>query len=129
MGYAELMQLPGVGPGVADAQVAEQVEIQAKYAGYIERQHEEIARQRRHEALSLPADLDYAQVRGLSREVCKLAAPSPGYARSGWPRARGDAGGGFAAADSTSSAPGIVHPPAKRFKERVPMIAEGADFH
>ncbi|HQC71638.1 MAG TPA: tRNA uridine-5-carboxymethylaminomethyl(34) synthesis enzyme MnmG [Candidatus Competibacteraceae bacterium] len=71
VGYAELMQLPGVGPGVADAQVAEQVEIQAKYAGYIERQHEEIARQRRHEALSLPADLDYAQVRGLSREVCE----------------------------------------------------------
>ena len=71
VGYADLLHLPGVGPGVADAQVAEQVEIQAKYAGYIERQHEEIARQRRHEALSLPADLDYAQVRGLSREVCE----------------------------------------------------------
>ena len=71
VGYADLLHLPGVGPGVADAQVAEQVEIQAKYAGYIERQHEEIARQRRHEALSLPVDLDYAQVRGLSREVCE----------------------------------------------------------
>ena len=42
--YAQLMTLPGAGPGVADAQVAEQVEIQAKYQGYIERQREEIAR-------------------------------------------------------------------------------------
>ncbi len=67
--YAGLMGLPGVGPGAADLQVAEQVEIQAKYAGYIERQQEEIDRQRRHEQLALPPDLDYTEVQGLSREV------------------------------------------------------------
>ncbi|MFO7640972.1 MAG: tRNA uridine-5-carboxymethylaminomethyl(34) synthesis enzyme MnmG, partial [Candidatus Competibacteraceae bacterium] len=67
--YAGLLSLPGVGPGAADPQVAEQVEIQVKYAGYIERQREEIDRQRRHEELALPPDLDYAEVQGLSREV------------------------------------------------------------
>jgi tRNA uridine 5-carboxymethylaminomethyl modification enzyme len=67
--YTGLMALPGVGPGVADPQVAEQVEIQVKYAGYIERQREEIERQRRHQELLLPPDLDYAEVHGLSREV------------------------------------------------------------
>ena len=45
------------------------MEIQAKYAGYIERQREEIERQRRYEQLTLPLDLDYAEVHGLSREV------------------------------------------------------------
>ena len=67
--YAELMSLPGVGPGETDPQVAEQVEIQAKYAGYIERQRDEIERQRRHEEMALPPDFDYSQVSGLSREV------------------------------------------------------------
>jgi tRNA uridine 5-carboxymethylaminomethyl modification enzyme len=67
--YEKLMRLPGIGPGESDSQVAEQVEIQAKYAGYIERQREEIERQRRQEHLSLPPTLDYAEVRGLSREV------------------------------------------------------------
>lgn len=67
--YDGLMSLPGVGPGKADPRVAEQVEIQAKYAGYIERQREEIERQRRHEQWTLPPDLDYAEVRGLSREA------------------------------------------------------------
>jgi tRNA uridine 5-carboxymethylaminomethyl modification enzyme len=58
--------------------VAEQVETQAKYAGYIERQQLEIERQRRHEQLHLPEDLDYAQVRGLSNEVCdKLSRQRP----------------------------------------------------
>ena len=67
--YADLMSLPGAGPGESDPQVAEQVEIQVKYAGYIDRQQEEIERQRRHEELLLPADLDYAGVHGLTREV------------------------------------------------------------
>jgi tRNA uridine 5-carboxymethylaminomethyl modification enzyme len=67
--YAGLLSLPGVGPGAADPQVSEQVEIQVKYAGYIERQQEDIDRQRRHEELALPPDLDYAAVPGLSREV------------------------------------------------------------
>ena len=50
-------------------QVPLQVDVQAKYSGYIERQAEEIERQRRHEETGLPADFDYAQVRGLSHEV------------------------------------------------------------
>jgi tRNA uridine 5-carboxymethylaminomethyl modification enzyme len=52
-------------------QVQLQVEVQAKYAGYIDRQREEIERQRRHEEMQLPQDTDYAQVRGLSIEVCQ----------------------------------------------------------
>jgi len=67
--YAALMGVPGVGPGVADPAVAEQVEIQAMYAGYIGRQQAEIDRQRANEALALPADFDFATVRGLSTEV------------------------------------------------------------
>ena len=50
-------------------QVALQVDVLAKYTGYIDRQQLEIERQRRHEELRLPDDLDYAQVRGLSTEV------------------------------------------------------------
>ncbi len=50
-------------------QVKAQVEVQAKYAGYLKRQNEEIERQLRHETLHLPADLDYALVGGLSNEV------------------------------------------------------------
>ena len=76
--YAQLMTLPGVGPGVESAVVAEQVQIQAKYHGYIERQEAEIARTRTHEQTPLPADLDYAAVKGLSAEVSqKLAAQRP----------------------------------------------------
>ena len=67
--YAKLMNLPGTGPGVADESVAEQVEIQAKYQGYIERQRTEIAHRAQQDDLRLPADLDYTQVRGLSIEV------------------------------------------------------------
>ncbi len=68
-GYAALMTLPGAGPGVDDPQVTEQIEIQAKYAGYIDRQHDEIERHQRHEDTRLPDDLDYGAVRGLSIEV------------------------------------------------------------
>ncbi len=67
--YAQLRELPQVAPGVDDPQVAEQVEIQAKYSGYIERQAVEIARQQRYEDTHLPDNMDYAQVRGLSAEV------------------------------------------------------------
>ncbi len=76
--YHSLMTLPGVGEPVVDPLVAEQVEIQAKYAGYIERQQLEIARQRRNEELCLPEALDYTQVRGLSAEVTqKLSVSRP----------------------------------------------------
>ncbi|MEW6647446.1 MAG: tRNA uridine-5-carboxymethylaminomethyl(34) synthesis enzyme MnmG [Pseudomonadota bacterium] len=67
--YDSLMSLTAAGGGVGDPAVAEQVEIQAKYAGYIERQQTEIERQRRHEETLLPADLDYREVSGLSAEV------------------------------------------------------------
>ena len=67
--YRALMTFPGAGPGVADPSVAEQLEVQAHYHGYIERQEGEVARQRRHEDLELPRDLDYEEVRGLSFEV------------------------------------------------------------
>ncbi|MBN8225246.1 MAG: tRNA uridine-5-carboxymethylaminomethyl(34) synthesis enzyme MnmG [Xanthomonadales bacterium] len=69
LGYAALMRVPALGPGTDDAQVAEQVEIGVKYAGYVERQREEIERQRRHEDAAIPVGFDYAGVRGLSAEV------------------------------------------------------------
>jgi tRNA uridine 5-carboxymethylaminomethyl modification enzyme len=67
--YAGLQQLPGIGPGVADPKVAEQLEIQCKYAGYIKRQQVEIERQQANEAVRIPDQLDYNEVRGLSSEV------------------------------------------------------------
>jgi tRNA uridine 5-carboxymethylaminomethyl modification enzyme len=72
------MSLPGAGEAVADAEVAQQLEIQAKYAGYIERQEEEIELHRRYEETQLPHDLDYHRVYGLSIEARqKLAAHRP----------------------------------------------------
>jgi tRNA uridine 5-carboxymethylaminomethyl modification enzyme len=67
--YAKLMTIPAFGPGVAEASVAEQVQIQIKYAGYIERQADEIAKLSRHEQKTLPVDLDYDKISGLSTEV------------------------------------------------------------
>ncbi len=67
--YASLMSLPGAGPGEEDSQVVEQVEIQAKYAGYIQRQQDEVDRSRGQETLKLPLEFDYREVRGLSIEV------------------------------------------------------------
>jgi tRNA uridine 5-carboxymethylaminomethyl modification enzyme len=81
--YAELATLTAVdgaplGLGVADAAVAEQVEISVKYAGYIARQADEIAKHASHETTRIPAALDYGAVRGLSIEVRqKLAAQRP----------------------------------------------------
>ena len=61
-----------------DPLVAEQVEIQIKYAGYIARQRDEVARHGSHESTRIPTDIDYASVRGLSIEVRqKLAAQRP----------------------------------------------------
>jgi tRNA uridine 5-carboxymethylaminomethyl modification enzyme len=68
--YAALMTLPGAAPDAPlEPQAAEQVEIQTKYHGYIDRQQEEITRHRQHESTPLPRDIDYASLRGLSREV------------------------------------------------------------
>jgi len=67
--YAALMSLAGVGPGLADQKAAEQVEIQAKYAGYIERQQSDIEKSKRHEMAKIPMDMEYQGVSGLSAEV------------------------------------------------------------
>ncbi len=67
--YGSLMTLPGAGAAVTDERVAEQVEVQAKYHGYIERQREEIERNAQNENAQLPAGIDYRQIHGLSVEV------------------------------------------------------------
>jgi tRNA uridine 5-carboxymethylaminomethyl modification enzyme len=67
--YASLMTLPAAGVPVSDPLVAAQVEVATKYAGYIDRQQEEIARREEQENRALPADLDYRTVHGLSTEV------------------------------------------------------------
>ena len=76
--YAGLVGVDGFGPGVADARVAEQVEVGVKYAGYIDRQRDEVERAARHEATAIPDAFDYAAVRGLSAEVlAKLQRHQP----------------------------------------------------
>ncbi|MQY52422.1 tRNA uridine-5-carboxymethylaminomethyl(34) synthesis enzyme MnmG [Rhodocyclus gracilis] len=80
--YDALMRLPvdgvAVDAGLRNAQVIEQLDIQAKYQGYIERQHDEVAARAQQESLRLPEDLDFGEVAGLSHEVCqRLAAARP----------------------------------------------------
>lgn len=70
--YDLLFTLPNFGAAISDRQVIEQVEIQAKYHGYIERQKDEVERSLNQETLPLPADLDYCAVRGLSIEVQQM---------------------------------------------------------
>lgn len=67
--YAALMSLEGIGPGVEDEMVAMQIEVQLKYAGYIERQQAEIERQLKHENTKIPANMDYESIKSLSSEV------------------------------------------------------------
>ncbi len=69
--YASLMSLTGAGIATEDEKVSEQVEIQAKYQGYIDRQHTEIKSGELHEVQRLPVDLDYREVRGLSIEAAQ----------------------------------------------------------
>jgi tRNA uridine 5-carboxymethylaminomethyl modification enzyme len=82
--YADLMGLkdsngaPLAGPGLRDAVQAEQVDIQVKYAGYVDRQSSEIERQRKQAEQPIPADFDYEHITGLSIEVrqrLKLSRP------------------------------------------------------
>jgi tRNA uridine 5-carboxymethylaminomethyl modification enzyme len=76
--YQYLMSIENVGPGVADLNVAEQVEIQEKYHGYIKRQQIEIERQRRQEDKQIPENFDYTKVKGLSTEIMqKLSQIKP----------------------------------------------------
>jgi tRNA uridine 5-carboxymethylaminomethyl modification enzyme len=69
LSYAQVLALPGGGAGEDDPRVAEQVEIAAKYQGYIDRQNEEVEKHREQETLRLPPDLDYSLFTGLSMEV------------------------------------------------------------
>lgn len=76
--YEDLMSIEGLGPVLADKQASEQVEIQLKYAGYIDRQLDEIAKKKRHEETLIPADFDFTQISGLSNEVvAKLTEARP----------------------------------------------------
>ncbi|NVK56965.1 MAG: tRNA uridine-5-carboxymethylaminomethyl(34) synthesis enzyme MnmG [Alteromonadaceae bacterium] len=78
MTYSTLMDIAELGPGLTDPIAAEQVEIQIKYAGYIARQLDEIAKTQRHENTLLPADFDYSKISGLSNEVvAKLSDARP----------------------------------------------------
>jgi len=76
--YANLMANTQFGPGIDDKEAGQQIEIQVKYAGYIDQQEEEIARHLRQEIVTIPADIIYADIPSLSNEVCqKLTAARP----------------------------------------------------
>ncbi len=78
MTYEMITSLSEFSPALEDSEAAEQVEIQVKYEGYIQRQKDEIEKSLRHENTKLPVDLDYSQVKGLSNEVvAKLNAAKP----------------------------------------------------
>tara|TARA_Y100000590_G_scaffold21948_3_gene25362 strand:+ start:2602 stop:4497 length:1896 start_codon:yes stop_codon:yes gene_type:complete len=67
--YKDIQKLPNFDFEKIEPKVAEQVEVQAKYSGYIKRQKEEVERNRQHEETVIPKDMDYDKVRGLSKEV------------------------------------------------------------
>lgn len=69
--YSELMRVEGLGPGSDDARVAEQVDVQVRYSGYLTRQAEEVERSRRNEGTVIPVGFDFSQVNGLSAELCE----------------------------------------------------------
>lgn len=76
--YSTLVSLENFAPAIEDSQASEQVEIQVKYAGYIQRQRDEIEKSLRHENTKLPLDLEYSKVKGLSNEVvAKLSDAKP----------------------------------------------------
>lgn len=74
--YVDLVAVTG--GGITDEQIAEQLEIKTKYAGYLDRQLDDIAKMRASEAVKLPADMDYTVISGLSKEIQqKLLAARP----------------------------------------------------
>ena len=76
--YDDLMAIEGFGPALDDKQASEQIEIQTKYAGYIDRQLDEIAKKKRHEDTLIPVDFNFHQISGLSNEVvAKLSEARP----------------------------------------------------
>lgn len=77
--YQNLTAIEGLGAGIVDEAVIEQVEIQAKYSGYIDRQALEIAKHQRHEETELPDNFNYQLIKGLSIEIReKLMRTKPG---------------------------------------------------
>lgn len=78
VGYAELMAVEGLGPGAHQEDVAEQVAVQIRYAGYLSRQHADIRRQQRAARQTIPDDFDYRCAKGLSAELLeKLESVRP----------------------------------------------------
>lgn len=78
MTYARLAAVEGIGAGLGDESWAAQLEIQVRYSGYLDRQGQEIERRRANENLAISAELDYAQIKGLSSEVReKLSSVRP----------------------------------------------------
>lgn len=76
--YEDIMSIDAFGPAIADKQASEQVEIQIKYAGYINRQLDEIEKKKRHENTLIPHDFDFSKISGLSNEVvAKLTSSRP----------------------------------------------------
>ena len=69
LSYTDLMKVDGLGPGASDAKVAEQVDVQVRYAGYLTRQAGEVERNQRNESTQIPAAFDYSLVQGLSTEL------------------------------------------------------------
>lgn len=76
--YGDLMSIDSLGPAIEDAQASEQLEIQIKYQGYIDRQLDEINKKKQHENTLIPTDFDFAKISGLSNEVvAKLSDAKP----------------------------------------------------
>ena len=67
--YVTLSSIESFGLDITDKEIAQQIEVQIKYAGYINRQQDEIAKLQRNENLKLPKELDYSQIKGLSSEA------------------------------------------------------------
>ncbi len=67
--YDAIMKINELGPGLEDSCAAEQIDIQAKYEGYLRQQYEEIERQKRYETAVIPENIDYHQISSLSHEV------------------------------------------------------------
>ena len=78
LSYQDLMQIPEIGPGLDNIKCGEQIDIQAKYAGYLARQESDINKLKSKESVKIPANFDYKKVKGLSNElVQKLSSIKP----------------------------------------------------
>ena len=71
LNYRLLMGVPGIGVGESDIKVCEQIDVQAKYAGYIAMQEKDVARNERYEYLKIPLAFEFDNISGLSNEVCE----------------------------------------------------------